>query len=133
MRKSCSLQILLMKSPIRISGFSSFEAANHVLLNKSRGHSDNDLLFQENINYGFRRNAFALKNLGIASSIIGSLNGITHLIIANGESMVASHAILTSGVSFFLLLLWITTIKSSWVKSAAVIYAQQLVLSIDEK
>ncbi|GAP99815.1 hypothetical protein NIES2104_63810 [Leptolyngbya sp. NIES-2104] len=117
------------------------------LLSKTRDHSKFSLVYEENCNYGFRRNLLGMKPYGIAlscmgillligqyTSTMGLLNSPTIMQMGNFVQAIIglqfpkfsalSFACLT--VNVFLLTAWLLWINSAWVKSSAEAYADRL-------
>ncbi len=90
------------------------------------------LVFQENTNYGFRRNLWGMKPAGIVISFIGALacSALTVLhFLANKEEWLV--AAICGVVCIILLVLWVCRFTPSWVKTTADEYARQLVSTCD--
>jgi len=90
------------------------------------------LLFQENISYGYRRNTWGLRPLGITvtcACVVGALAWIYAEHRSTGR--ISFELITASVVSLILLLLWLFYFTSEWVHIPAKAYAERLVESID--
>jgi len=90
------------------------------------------LLFQENINYGYRRNVWGLKPVGIAVTSVSMAGAITWLYFryrATGELSV--ELIIASIGTFVMLLVWLLGINPDWVSVPANAYAERLAEAID--
>ena len=111
----------------------AYGSCGDYLLSKTRDRERFRLLFQENVNYGFRRNLWAMKPVGIAVSIL-SLAALA--IITRWEARadaVPWFANLTAiAIVALLLTWWLVRITPSWVKIVADAYATRLLASIDE-
>jgi hypothetical protein len=107
----------------------AYESCNDLLVNRTRDKEKFGLLFEENVNYGFRRNLWGLKPYGIVTALIGTVSAgaqITqHWINAHDMSVTSIGCV---AVTVFLLMLWLFAIKPEWVRSAAESYAMRLVL-----
>jgi hypothetical protein len=90
------------------------------------------LVFAENINYGFRRNLYGWKPIGLIATSLGvvscALFTVTHL---RAESSVLLFGIAGLVVGVMLLFLWLFIIKPDWVRLAADAYAERLIRSLD--
>jgi hypothetical protein len=90
------------------------------------------LVFQENMNYGFRRNLWGMKPVGIIISTIGfvicSILAMWHFRANNDEWLVAA---ICGLICVVLLILWTFQFTPSWVKITADEYARQLLLACD--
>ena len=114
-----------------------YESANSWLLAQTTGHERFRLLFRENVNYGFRRNVWALKpwSLGLDLIAIGVLavvalncwtGGYTTNVQAIGVEWWVSLVMTVMHV-----LLFIFRIRKGWVRLAAEAYAKQLLAACD--
>lgn len=103
------------------------------LLSRTRDKERFQLLFQENINYGFRRNLWAMRPIGIVTCIIGllALALMTRMEVRSGT--VPWFANLTA-ISMIALLLswWLLRITPNWVRHVADAYAARLLSTIDD-
>ena len=111
----------------------AYTSCGDYLLSKTRDRERFQLLFQENVNYGFRRNLWAMKPAGVATSIVslGALAFITRL--EEQANAVPWFANLTAiAIVALLLTWWVVRITPSWVKTVADAYAGRLLASIDE-
>lgn len=111
----------------------SYESANNLLVSETRDKGQFNLLFEENMNYGYRRNLWGMKPAGIATSVLGLViagGRIATLYVQDQEH--STLAIIAAIVSCFLLVLWIARITPSWVRVAADSYALQLVSTVDQ-
>lgn len=109
----------------------AYGSAGVWLRENTKDTSKYNLLFKENIGYGFRRNMYGVKILGILISIFSI--AISTII---GFIQYESAAILLSSVSSSLiglicLLLWVSLVNEQWVRDAAYSYANQLLSSLD--
>jgi len=103
------------------------------LISKTRDTEKFDLLFKENINYGFRRNLWGMKTLGLVFLLSATL---IHMLIATDYftsiefkptiDIYPYFAFLTLG------LLWIFIVTKNWVKVTAFAYAERLYETIEE-
>ena len=114
-----------------------YDSANRWLLEHTRDHARFDLLFTENVNYGFRRNLLALRPiaLGIDAFALVLMIGVavaswtgqfTGTILALSPEWWASLMITTVHALFF-----VAYIRADWVRMAAETYAQQLLAACD--
>ncbi|MGH9515871.1 MAG: hypothetical protein ACRD3P_09375 [Terriglobales bacterium] len=103
------------------------------LLSRTRDKGKFQLLFQENMNYGFRRNLWALKPIGITLGLL-SLAALAFLTrVRVGANVVVWFGNITAiSIVSLLLVWWFLRITPKWVRIAADAYAERLLASIDE-
>lgn len=104
------------------------------LISQTRDTKLYSLLFYENISYGFRRNLWALKPIGIIiliSCII--INVIIQEIKYRGFTFLdfTTEFYVSETLLIILLLIWIFIINPSWVKIPAFSYANRLLESVN--
>ena len=111
----------------------AYASCGDYLLSKTRDKERFQLLFQENVNYGFRRNLWAMKPVGITISIL-SLAGLATIIWWEARADAAPWFANLTAIAIVALLLawWLIRITPSWVKIVADAYAFRLLASIDE-
>ena len=108
-----------------------YQACSNFLREKTRDATVFALLFSENINYGFRRNLWGLKPLGITlSTACGIASGfLLYLDLVDSGDYLTS--LLSTVSSVLLLTIWIFIINPEWVKVPAMAYAERLVSSCE--
>ncbi|MBX3322585.1 MAG: hypothetical protein KF757_06305 [Phycisphaeraceae bacterium] len=104
-----------------------YESANELLLSRTRDREQFNLVFEENVNYGYRRNLWAMKPSGILLAAFGFAGGLSRLTLEiirdEPVTMTAAYAVvLGSALTVF----WIVRIHTDWVRVAADAYARQL-------
>jgi len=112
----------------------AYDACVTWLRSKTRDHSAFPLLFEENCNYGFRRNLVGLKPLGITVSGISLLACLLTVCIDIVRDSVPISPVLVVGLvlSLAFLLAWLLWLRDAWVKPTAYAYAEQLLATIDQ-
>lgn len=117
----------------------SYESATNWLLAKTRDHERFNLLFEENMNYGFRRNIWALKPHALAIDIINLLFLLGYVLFYWQGSFIST--IQTIGIPILATGLLVTVIHSilflyvfrpEWVRIPAEEYAKHLLAACDE-
>jgi hypothetical protein len=101
----------------------TYEAAVAVLRTRLRDRGS--LVFEENCNYGFRRNLYGLRPFGLAVTAASLL--VTAVLVARGAATHPSLALLAGLVDLALLGLWLAVVNPRWVAQAAWAYAERLV------
>lgn len=90
------------------------------------------LLFQENVCYGYRRNLWGLRPIGITVSALCALGGFGWLGYQyHSESNLSVAVIGADTVALLLLVLWIFRFTSDWVRIPADAYAERLAEAVD--
>lgn len=104
-----------------------YEACTVFLIEKTRDAKQFPLIFEENCNYGFRRNLCSMRPIGIALSLLGAaaVFSLMGLDFAGGvmPSPIVFIAVL---VEMFLVVGWLFYFTSEWVKTTAEAYAERL-------
>lgn len=85
-------------------------------------------VFRANFRYGFRRNLWCIRAVGIAVSLAASLAAIAALVWSDGHPGYAIVAIVFSMLNVVLLSVLVT---SDWVRQAADVYAHRLLEATD--
>ena len=110
-----------------------YEACSTYLRSMTRDGNAAKLVFEENCNYGFRRNMLGLKPFGVTTSIVGAV-GTAGLFMASrfAETLMPSPFASIGGIiSFLLLIFWLLIVDATWVKSMADTYANRLLEACD--
>ncbi len=111
----------------------TYTTCGDYLLSKTRDKERFQLLFQENINYGFRRNLWAMKPVGVAISILSLVAlALVTRIEARADAVPWFANLSAIAIVALLLTWWVVRITPSWVKIVADAYAIRLLASIDE-
>lgn len=114
-----------------------YESATAWLLAKTRDRERFRLIFEENINYGFRRNIWALKPLAlivdallistILTTVTTASSGTTRAILEMIDKSTWAAAMLSLGH----MLTFALVVRRDWVRTTADAYAQQLLATCD--
>jgi hypothetical protein len=109
-----------------------YDSCGDLLREKTRDKDKFPLIFQENMNYGFRRNLWGMKTWGIFASLMGIiLCTIKAIYLWNVSRSIHIISITCALVCLMLMMIWIFRIKPTWVKLAADAYAERLVASCE--
>jgi hypothetical protein len=108
----------------------AYNAAVIWLIGQEKAGPRRDLLFKENVNYGFRRNLWAMRPAGILIAAIGFLGSSIPCAIYwnDGPRITACIATVANTV---LLVWWMLRINANWIRIPAFRYAQELLSLID--
>ncbi len=110
-----------------------YESAIKWLLENTRDTKRYNLLFKENISYGFRRNCYGIKCYGITLSIL-SIALVTWSISSFNKTITQPSMLFSyASIAFSLLLLvwWIFVVNPKWVKDLANSYSTRLLAACD--
>ena len=78
------------------------------------------LLFQENVNYGYRRNVWGMKPLGIAASTLSlGVSAMWGYVIYRNHESISGEFILASVIALALLSMWIFIVSPAWGRIAS--------------
>lgn len=107
-------------------------AATELLIARTRSRTDFPLLFQENVNYGYRRNLWGMKPAGIVLAILGMIASAVRVgVDIWNDSTPTATAWAGLALSTALLAIWWLRVNASWVKIPADGYARQLTEACD--
>lgn len=116
-----------------------YQSAVRWLLNHTRDKTKHKMIFDENIAYGFRRNAYGLKTIGIGICLATSIWVlISEGIVAVGEGIflnsggLSTSTMISLGVSGAMMLVWVSYFTEKTVRSAAFTYAETLLRACDK-
>jgi hypothetical protein len=107
-----------------------YEAYSNLLLEKTRDKKKYPLIFNELINYGFRRNLWGLKPIGLTVAticLISQSAWALHLLFTDHTP--STLLVSSLFIDCFLLLCWALLINPEWVRIAANAYAERLLAS----
>lgn len=91
------------------------------------------LVCSENINYGFRRNLWGLKPIGIIANLIALISTVLLLYLnKNNIGLLSPIVFFVVLIEVLFLGLWIFAITTRWVKIAADAYAKSLLATCDK-
>ncbi len=114
---------------------SIYQAWTKYLIAQTRDKQKFPLLFKENTSYGFRRNLWGLRSLGIL--ITACLITVNYLYWAlelqTTNIMLFPKSFLYSTTTLFVMLLfWLFIVNRKWVRLVAFAYAERLLESVDQ-
>jgi hypothetical protein len=108
-----------------------YNAGIKLLINKTRDVKKFNLVYKENVQYGYCRNLLAMRLMGLIFSLLGSVaslaSGLWNAHV--GDSKIYPWVCLATDLMF--LAWWIFTIKPDWVKVPAFAYAERLLESTE--
>ena len=109
-----------------------YSAAVKLQIGKTRDTKKYHLLFKENMHYGFCRNLFAMRPIGIIVDVLGVIASCAAGVwfVHTGDPKITPWVCAAANTIF--LFLWIFTVKSEWVKIPAFAYAERLFESTEQ-
>lgn len=118
-----------------------YSSANNLLRNATRDTKLFSLLFKDNVSYGFRRNGYGLRWLGLSISAVSIVwvlirHGMNTLLLKvgeapNPEAIFSGEEGMSLIVAGVMLVVWLTYFTESTVRDAAFSYAQKLIESCE--
>ena len=106
-----------------------YKAAVTLLIIKTRDIKTYNLVYNENVSYGFCRNLYAMRKIGIIITLFGAIlscyTGIRFIYMGEGYIFYLI-PLVCSVINILFLILWVFKIKSSWVRTSAFAYARRL-------
>lgn len=109
-----------------------YDSAVDWLRAKTRDTKLHDLLFAENISYGFRRNLWGMKPLGIATCLFGALVIAGLFFGVPSFGMAPSIAAATLMIISIQICFWVSVIRPRWVAVPTEAYAKTLLEFCDK-
>jgi hypothetical protein len=110
-----------------VSSDTVYTSCTDALRELSRDKAKYPLVFEENVNFGFRRNLWAMKPAGVAIAVGSALGcfGKTCMRLVSTGTVEPLSALLTVAC-ISLAVMWCLRITPSWVRTAAFAYAERL-------
>ena len=107
-----------------LSADAAYDACVKVLIERTRDRKRFPLLFEENCNYGFWRNLWGLRPIGIIASLLGAA-AMAFLIYRHGLVLDFKAAV-GAGIDLLFLLGWLFLVRKDVVKMASLSYSDRL-------
>lgn len=104
------------------------------LITKTRDRKVYPLIFEERVNYGFRRNLWGLRPLGIVFSFAALLGNYAYYGCIAGFEKIEQYPTAfyaSESILLILLMFWVFVVKEKWVKIPAFAFAERLLESIE--
>ena len=110
-----------------------YEACVTLLREKTRDKKQFPLVFDENCSYGFRRNLWGLKPLGIAVSVVAVVAVVALPLVEPTvwSTALKDRMLVPLLVNLVLVVGWLSVVTPRWVKLAADAYGQRLLESCE--
>jgi hypothetical protein len=109
-----------------------YRAAVDYMIHRTRDTKLFQLLYKENVNYGFHRNLWALRPFGIAFALIGTALCSARVWLEwDGVHQIDVFAVVAGLACVAMLLLWSFFITTEWVRVPAFAYARALLAATE--
>lgn len=110
-----------------------YETCVKWLLEHTRDQKAFPLVFRENVSYGFRRNAFGLRPIGISMSVLCALASgyLTYRGWGPDGASISGLGLGALALSVVAVVTWTFVVTRSWVRDAADAYARALLSACD--
>lgn len=110
-----------------------YKSWTKLLLSKTRDTSKFNLLFSENINYGFRRNMYGLKPFSIiVILLLCVVIWISNYLTNNGFNFMDKSTLVQQFILMISLVFWVFVVSKEWIKVPAFSYGERLLETINE-
>lgn len=111
----------------------AYDSAVEALRERTRDQERFPLVFEELCGYGFRRNLWGHRPLGIALSIAGFLGAMGALLVGltTGLSILAPAVASAAFIDALIIAIWLRMVTPEWVGQAAFAYAERLIASAE--
>jgi hypothetical protein len=112
----------------------SYDSAARWLRERTRGEGRFPIVFHENVSYGFRRNLYGLRPIGISLTLMAV--GLNVVLLQRHSSLFALSQLPIVGIAALIfcvlaLITWIAVVRSTWVLDASNAYARALLACCD--
>lgn len=109
-----------------------YEEATRVLRARTRDIKKFHLVFEENVNYGFRRNCLGLRTFGIVVAVLAIAVSVgAPLVACTDLSTAGSQWGLALATGVFLGWFWLFIVNENWVRVPAEAYAERLFEAVE--
>lgn len=110
----------------------AYTEATTVLRNRTRDTKRFNLVFSDNMEYGFRRNCLGLRPLGLVLAVLGAITSVTLCITGTRTLAKEFESWGWPGiVSVVSVVFWLVVVNPEWVRKPAETYAERLIEAAD--
>lgn len=102
-----------------------YEACVQYVIGQTRDHKRFPLLFKENVNYGFRRNLWGVKPIGITICVLGLIACVIRSWVTTNTPDFTAAATAVALI-LIILIFWLFCVNARWVRITAEAYATRL-------
>lgn len=110
----------------------AYESAVRWLREVTRDRAQFELIFNENVSYGFRRNLYGLKSLALTIGSVCLLGNGVAIFYVLFTGTLEPRGIASLLFNLVVILAWVLTVRESRVKDAADSYARALLAACDQ-
>jgi hypothetical protein len=107
-----------------------YEDAIEVLRNRTRDHSRFPLVFEENMEYGFRRNVLGLRPIGRVVALAGVVTSGVLFAVSDRTGRWSRWGV-AEAICIAALVFWMFVVRREWVRTPAEAYADRLLEAAD--
>ncbi|HUU44485.1 MAG TPA: hypothetical protein VM118_02025 [Acidobacteriota bacterium] len=111
---------------------SIYRSISEALRELTRDKARFPLVFEENTSYGFRRNLWAMRSLGVATSGFALVTSLANILLAvHRDTPLQPISILSAAICAALLVFWLWQVSVEWVRVVAFAYAERLFAAVE--
>lgn len=112
---------------------SNYDSAVRWLREKTRDRARFGLVFRENVSYGFRRNLYALKPIGLPLALLAGMGNVAAVFdaMSTAGADVPLQGIASLALSLVAVAGWVWMVRRGWVRDAADAYARARLAACD--
>lgn len=116
----------------REGAMATYDSAVRWLRDRTRDRQQFDLVFAENVSYGFRRNLYGLRWIGRLVALLCVLvnGGLCHRASVTGDA-ISVLGLASLSFSVIMTVVWFAAVRQRWVRDAADGYARALLAACD--
>jgi hypothetical protein len=107
-----------------------YEDASTILRNRTRDTSRFRLVFEENMEYGFRRNCLGLRPVAIAVAAVSLIVSVAFLFAGDPGDRWSRWGV-SAVIAGAALIFWCRVVTPAWAREAAEVYADRLLEAVD--
>ena len=112
----------------------AYDSAVRWLREATRDQRKFDLVFKENVSYGFRRNLYGLKKLGLVVSftcVAGNIGALCYDYFSTFPKIEPA-GLVSLVISVVIVAGWLVVVRQAWVKDSADSYTRALIAACDQ-
>ena len=113
----------------------AYQAWTRFLISKTRDNKKYSVLLKDNMNYGFRRNLWGMKNYALSLIVILMASTFIYYWVTTKSPNVTLYPVefaIAEIILSVILLFWVLVINKNWIKVPAFAYAERLLETVEE-